>query len=121
MTPYENLETWHFGTDNDKLVGLVLSGKKTATTYLYTPSSPSEIGEEAILTYDNGRKACITKTTQVIITEFKNITWELARLEGESNNLSEWQASHQAFFAHINPDFNHETKVVFEIFEIIKI
>ena len=61
MTPYEHLETWHFGTDNDKLVGLVLSGKKTATTYLYTPSSPSEIREEYILTYDNGKKACITK------------------------------------------------------------
>ncbi|MDE6607783.1 MAG: ASCH domain-containing protein [Lachnospiraceae bacterium] len=67
------------------------------------------------------KKPASQKTTQIIITEFKNITWELARLEGENNNLSEWQASHQNFFALINPDFNHETKVVFEIFEVIKI
>lgn len=29
------LKTWNFGIDNDKLVNLVLSVKKTATTSLY--------------------------------------------------------------------------------------
>ena len=29
------LKTWRFGIDNDKLVELVLSGKKTATTCIY--------------------------------------------------------------------------------------
>ena len=38
----ENLETWQFGIDNDYLVGLVLSGKKTATTSIYDEKRYSE-------------------------------------------------------------------------------
>ena len=58
-----SLKTWHFGIDNDKLVDLVLNGKKIATTNL---DSPSKIGEESILIYDNEKKACITKTKEIL-------------------------------------------------------
>lgn len=113
----DNLKTWHFGIDNDKLVELVLSGKKTATTSLYDENDIPDIGEESILVFDNEKKACLTKTKKVIITEFKNITEELSNLEGEGT-FEEWQKVHREYFKTINPHFNDDTKVLFEIFEV---
>lgn len=112
-----SLKTWHFGIDNDKLVDLVLNGKKIATTYL---DSPSKIGEESILIYDNEKKACITKTKEILTLKFKDITWELAKLEGENNSLEEWKEKHYTFFRKIDNNFNGETEVIFEIFEVTK-
>lgn len=63
------LPTWQFGTDNDKLVELVLEGKKTATTSLDT-TNISKPGERSILTFENEKKACIIETKKVIITKF---------------------------------------------------
>lgn len=42
------------------------------------------------------------KLTQVYILPFSKITWNLAKLEGETENLEEWKESHKAFF------FNNE-------------
>lgn len=111
------LKTWHFGIDNDKLVELVLSGKKTATTSLYDENDIPTVNEELILIFDNEKKACVTKTKKVIITEFKNISDELSILEGEGT-LAEWKKTHIEYFKTINPDFNENTKVTFEIFEV---
>ena len=116
----DKLNTWRFGINNNELVNLVLSGKKTATTSLYDKNDIPAIGEESILTFLSGEAACITKTKEVIITEFKNITWDLAKLEGENNSLKEWQDEHRRFFKSINKNFCDETMVIFEIFEIKK-
>lgn len=112
------LKTWSFGIDNDKLVNLVLLGKKTATTSLYDENDIPIIGEGSILVFDNKNKACITKTKKVIITEFKNITEELASLEGEGS-YEEWKNKHIEYFKSIDSNFNENTKVVFEIFECL--
>lgn len=111
------LKTWHFDIDNDKLVDLVLSGKKTATTFLYNENDIQSINEESILVFDNEKKACVIKTREIIITEFKNIGKELSNLEGEGN-FEEWKNSHFKYFKSINPNFNEDTKVVFKIFEM---
>lgn len=113
------LKTWHFGTDNDKLVDLVLSGKKTATTSLYDKEDIPLIEEKSILIFDNGERACITKTKKVIITEFKNISEELSILEGEGT-YEEWKKTHIKYFKTIDPNFDADTKVIFEIFEVIE-
>ena len=63
---------------------------------------------------------CLIQTKKIIITIFKNITWDLAILEGENNSLDDWRKEHYNFFKKINPDFNKDTKVVFEIFEVIE-
>lgn len=111
------LKTWHFGIDNDKLVELVLSGKKTATTSLYNENDIPIVNEESILIFDNEKKACVTKTKKVIITEFKNISEELSILEGEGT-FEEWKKAHIEYFKTINPNFNENTKVTFEIFDV---
>ena len=110
----EKLQTWRFGVDNDRLVDLVLQGRKTATTSIYHENSISEEGEKSVLLYENEQAACITKTTKVIVTEFKNITEELAELEGEGT-FEEWKTAHIEFFRAIKPDFDENSKVEFEI------
>lgn len=113
------LETWHFGIDNNKLVELVLSEKKTATTSLFDENDIPIVGEESILVFSNNKKACITKTKKVIITEFKNINEKLSNLEGEGK-FKKWKNEHIKYFKSIDSNFNESTKVCFEIFEVIK-
>lgn len=120
MIMHKDLKTWHFGMDNDKLVEFVLSGKKTATTSLYDKKDIPKINEESILLFDCGKKACITKTKKVIVTEFKNIKEDLSNLEGEGT-FEEWKNKHMNYFKSVNPKFNKDTKVVFEIFEVTEI
>ena len=115
-----SLKKCKFGIDNDKLVELVLSGKKTATTSLYDLDDIPNIGEETILVFDNNKNACITKTKKVIITEFKNIDENLSKLEGEGS-FEQWKKNHIEYFKSIDPNFNLSTKVIFEIFEVKKI
>ena len=113
------MKKWKFETNNDYLVDLVLSGKKRATTSLYDSADFSTVGEESLLTFSDGSIACITKTSRVVVTEFKNITWDLAKLEGENNSIDEWKEEHIEFFKSIDNNFNENTKVVFEVFEVV--
>lgn len=113
------LKTWHFGIDNDKLVNLVLLGKKTATTSIYD-GNVDEVGTESILIYANEKYACVTRMVKNIITEFKNVDWSIAKLEGENNSLEEWRKVHIEFFKSIDNNFSEDTKVVVEIFEVVK-
>lgn len=116
----KQLPTWQFGIDNDKLVELVLEGKKTATTSLNI-TNVSKPGERSILTFENEKKACIIETKKVIIIKFKDITSEMAFLEGEGNRtLDYYKKAHMDYFKTINPNFNDETEVCFEIFEVIE-
>ena len=111
---------WTFGIDVDRLVDLVLDGKKTATTSLYELDNVSKVGDISILTDLKDNNVCFIKTINVIITEFKNIRWDLVKLEGEDKSLNEWKENHMNFFKKIDPNFNENTKVIFEVFEVIK-
>ena len=114
------LDRWTFGTDTDKLVKLVLEGKKTATTSLHEYDNLSNLDDISVLTDSKDNSVCIIKAKKVIVTEFKNITWDLARFEGENNSLEEWRKVHKDFFIKIDSTFNDDTKVIFEIFEVIE-
>ena len=113
-------DRWTFGIDVDRLVNLVLDGKKTAITSLYELDNISKVGDISILTDSKDSNICFIKTISVVITEFKNITWDLAKLEGENKSLNEWKENHMNFFKKIDPSFNENTKVIFEVFEVIK-
>ena len=117
------MERWKFSVNNDELIELVLRGEKTATTSLlsgYNGNVP-KVGDKSIITYNDGKDACIIENTNVIITEFKNITKELAFLEGEGDkSLEYYRKVHTEFFKSKDENFNEDTMIVFEIFKIIE-
>lgn len=113
------LKTWHFKVNNDELVKLVLSGSKTVTSCIYNKNLLRKIGNREILIFDNEKQACITVIKKIIITEFKDVTEELAFLEGEGDkSLEYWKKVHFEYFKSIKPDFNENDKILFEIFEV---
>lgn len=121
----ENINTWQFGTDNDKLIELVLNGTKKATTSLLNDYKEKEEipkpGDLGILIFNNEKKACVTKVTKVSILEFRNMTDELAFIEGEQDKtLSYYRKEHIKIFKNIDPSFNESSKIVFEEFEVLE-
>jgi uncharacterized protein YhfF len=117
------MKTWTFGSDNDYLVFLVLEGKKRATTSLYKEYEMEKeelpkVGDMGVLLFSNGNKACITKVVNVIIKKFKEINEELSSLEGEGS-LEHYRKVHYDIFSKIDNNFNEDSLVVFEIFEVV--
>lgn len=120
------MKRWKFGTDNDKLIELVLKGQKRATTSLYNEyikeqESLPKKGEKSIIQYSNNKDACLIVIERVIITQFKNIAEELAFIEGEGDkSLKYYKDEHTKIFKEIDKSFSEESKVVFEIFKVLK-
>ena len=85
------LDRWTFGIDVDRLVNLVSDGKKTATTSLYESDNISEVGEVSILTNSKNNNVC----------------------------LNECKENHMNYFKRIDSNFNENTKVIFEVFDVI--
>ena len=120
------MKRWKFGTDNDKLIELVLKGQKRATTSLYNEyikeqESLPKKGEKSIIQYSNNKDACLIVIERLIITQFKNIAEELAFIEGEGDkSLKYYKDEHTKIFKEIDKSFSEESKVVFEIFKVLK-
>lgn len=121
------MKRWQFGIDNDKLIELVLKGQKRATTSLYNEYIKEQEplpkkGEKSIIQYSNNKDACLIVIEKVIITQFKNITEELAFIEGEGDkSLKYYKDEHTKIFKKIDKSFSEESKVVFEIFKVLKV
>lgn len=116
------MDKWSFGIDNNKLIHLVLQGKKVATSYLYNESELPKINEKSILCYDDGTEACIIQTKDFKILKFNEMTANLCKKEGEGDlTLNYWKKVHFDFFKRINKNFNENSKIIFEEFELIKI
>lgn len=117
----DKMNNWSFGIDNDKLIGLVLEGKKTATSSLYNFDKIPVIGEESIIHFDNEKDACIVETVDYKIIKYNEITEELAKLEGEGDlSLNYWKQVHLNFLKSVNPNFKEDDKIIFEIFKVTK-
>lgn len=113
-------DRWKFGMKPNALAKLVLNGKKTATTSLYGYDNLTKPGDFSVIIDANRKSVCAIKTKRVIIKKFKDITWDLAKLEGENDSLEDWRKSHINYFSKIDKEFNCNTKVIFEIFEVLK-
>ncbi len=115
------MEKWKFGIDNDKLIELVLSNKKRATSSLYIDATKLPIiGEKSIICYDNDSIACTVKIIDYKIMKFNEITEEYAKLEGEGDlSLDYWKSVHYDFFKSIDSSFNEDSKIIIEIFEMV--
>ena len=90
----------------DRLVGLVLSGRKRATTgALWTYELEGEplprVGDFSVVTDGAGVARCVIRTTSVEIVAFDDVDEVFARDEGEGDlSLDYWRDGHWAFFSH---------------------
>lgn len=125
----KNYEAWSFGVDPDELAELTLQGIKTATTSGY---ELYEIDDEALpqenefnIILDGSDNAiCITKTTKVYTTPFKEVSEQHAFNEGEGDRtLAYWRRVHIEVFTEFYREndvlFNDDSLVVCEEFEVV--
>ena len=107
---------WSF--DDDKLLDLVIVGKKRATCSVYS-GRITPIGEESIITRD-GKDAVKIKVVAVKVFKFKEAKEEDIIKEGEGN-LETWRKVHIEFLKKYYPDFNDDFDILFEEFEVVGI
>ena len=128
----ENLEKWHFELTEgacNYLLDLVLKGQKKATDssvlgYQIEGEEIPKEGNLSVITDWDGNPRCVIKTTRVRIIPYKDITFDIAKLEGEDDTLESWRKNHEKFFTEEGKDlgykFSEEMEVIFEEFEVIE-
>ncbi len=120
-------ECFFFGSNKksaDELLQLVLSGKKKATTSsLLAFDDVPQVNDLSIVTDFEGNPQCIIQTLSVRQMLFSKMTFTLAALEGEDENLLSWQKNHIAYFkweaSQKGYEFNLDMPIVFEEFTVV--
>lgn len=129
----DNLEKWHFELTEgacNYLLDLVLKGKKKATAsskigYQIEGDEIPKEGDMSVITDWEGTPRCVIRTTRVRIIPYKDITFDIAKLEGEDDNLESWRRNHESFFREegkeLGYQFSEDMEVIFEEFELVEI
>lgn len=119
-------DSFFFGNSKkmaNDLLNLVLQGKKSATTSAYVEENLEnpQIGDYSIITDFYSNPECIVKTTKVTKLKFKDMTYDMCRLEGENPDLKGWQDEHIKFFKSLKEDnsFDWNMQIIFEQFELV--
>jgi hypothetical protein len=116
------------GFVSDELIALVISGKKNAffTTWAtYTiDGEPLPLSGELYVVLDRANNPrCIIETESVEIVPFNQVTWEMAKLEGEDQNLEEWHQKKIEYLedegAILGFEFTEDIKLVFQRFKVV--
>ncbi|NCO87711.1 MAG: ASCH domain-containing protein [Rhodobacterales bacterium] len=124
---YPGAGTFTFGDNAElcaALIALVRSGTKTATCgamrdFADDPASMPKVGRCDIAANWDGSPALVIRTIRLEQVRFCDVTWEMARLEGENDTLAGWQADHRAYFAR-NGGFDPTMLLLFEVFELVE-
>jgi len=120
-------ETFTFGDSRalcDELLGLVRSGKKTATC-----GAARDFGDEGepvpvvgrrdiALDWD-GKPAVVIETIEVTIRRFCDVDQDFALAEGENETLDGWREDHRRYFER-NGGWHPEMDLVCERFELVE-
>ncbi len=135
---------WSFGStpeEADRLLALVLEGRKTATAsalWEYEPGAQGDDGGDtlvrtqvdvevpepgslSIVLDGAGRPRALLRTTHVEVVRFGDVDEEHARREGEGS-LERWRAEHRRFFEEHAPAgqrVDEDTRVVLERFVVV--
>ncbi len=127
----EYYEAFHFHFEEkwaNELLRLVLIGQKKATAssllvYGIQASNPPKVGDYSVVTNFANEPKCVIQTTNVRIIPFKDMTFDICKLEGEDENLESWREGHIRFFTHegkkMGYEFSEDMPVVFEEFEVV--
>lgn len=111
-----------------ELITLVLSGQKKAfftTLPTFTINQePLPVSGELYIVVDNQNKPrCVIEVDSVEIIPFNEVTWEMAKMEGECQNLGEWKEKETEYIdeeSHIvGFDFSPDIRLVFQTFSVV--
>ena len=129
----DELEHWHFELTESAcnyLLDLVLAGKKRATSssllsFKLSGEEVPKAGDLSVITNWEGVPRCVVVTTEVRVMRYGDITFDIAKLEGEDDSLESWRRNHERFFREEGKElgytFSEDLKVVFEEFEVIEV
>ncbi|MFB7935760.1 ASCH domain-containing protein [Streptomyces sp. NPDC056049] len=113
------------GEMREWLTGLVLDGRKTATTglldeYVEETEGLEFAGERLALVGDDGEHVATIEITAVEVVPYRDVTWEHAAAEGEGDSsLEDWRAGHSRFWAGIGTPVEEDTPVVCMRFQVV--
>ena len=116
------------GFVGDELTALVISGQKTAFFSSYATfaidQEPLPVSGELYIVVDRAQEpVCVIELESVNVLPFNEVTWEMAKQEGEDENLEAWREKHQEYLedegAVLGFEFSPDIKVVFQSFKMI--
>jgi len=125
------IESFYFDLTEEwanKLLALVLAGKKKATAsslpaYGIEGKSVPQVGDYSIVTDWDGNPCCVIKTAAITIIPFDEMTYDICKREGEDGSLESWKNGHRHFFTEegktLGYEFSEDMPVVFEDFEVV--
>lgn len=125
------IECFHFDLTAEsatELLALVLAGKKRATCsalpcFLMRDERVPQPGDLSIVTDFAGNPRCVIETTAATILPFRDVPFDLARREGEDDDLASWRRGHTKFFTadgrREGYAFSPNMPVVFEDFRVV--
>lgn len=109
-------------------LSLVLAGAKTA---VFTPLDSIEInlekipvaGEVYVVLDQNNEPRCVIELSDVNVLPLNEISWDLARRDGESENFEEWRDKMRDFLEDeadlCGFEARDDSKIVCEIFRLV--
>lgn len=118
--------TWSFGDSPelaDELLGLVLDGRKTATSglrqeYVDGDEPLPHVGELSIILDGDGWPRALVREREVRVVPFGEVTAEMAAMEGEGDgSLAAWRSGHRRFWRRAGYQVDDASEVVWERFE----
>ncbi len=116
------------GFVGDELVSLVISGKKTAFFSSYATfaidGEPLPVSGELYIVVDRAdNPRCVIELQSVEVIPFDEITWEMAKQEGEDENMTDWRNKEQEYLeeegAVLGFSFTPDIKLVFQTFRVV--
>lgn len=114
----------------DRLLKLIRGGKKTATSslmwsYRAEDSTPPVPGDITVILTGDGMPGAVIRTTAVTELPYREVSPEMARLEGEDDlSLEAWRRGHWKWFSRECREIGKEPvesmPVIFEKFELLE-
>ncbi|WP_345311896.1 ASCH domain-containing protein [Kocuria gwangalliensis] len=116
------------GPLRDRLVALILSGRKTATSSLVSDYELEgeplpEPGELELLLDSNDRGVAVLETLAVAVVPLVDVPWFHVVAEGEGHaTLAEWRRDHEEFWAVNSPagQLDGSPAVVMQEFRVVE-
>ncbi|MER7759215.1 ASCH domain-containing protein [Streptomyces sp. NPDC097619] len=113
------------GELRSRLNGLVLAGKKRATTglldeYRTETEGLEYVGERLALLDDEGAALATVEITDITLSTFAEVTWAHAEAEGEGDaDLDAWRAGHARFWTSVGTPVTEDTPLVCLAFRLV--